>query len=109
MNILQIEKTETYYDGPFIIDMLGDNFGDNSLISQVEEIELSDELGKFKRFIIHFHKSNEILDKIFEHIAVQGYFPIIYGKIFCSKKGYCNYLFWDLTPYKPLIFKNLHA
>ena len=40
--ILQIEKTDSCYDGQYIIDKLGEKLGDNTLISHVEEIELSD-------------------------------------------------------------------
>ena len=103
MNALQIEKTDICYNRQYIINKLGEKLGDYSLISHVEEIELSDELGKFKRFIIHFHKSNDILDKIFESICDQGSCPVIYSRLFYSKIDCFYDLYWDLTLYKPLI------
>jgi hypothetical protein len=109
MNALQIEKTDICYNGQYIIDKLGEKLGDYSLISHVEEIELSDQLGKFKRFIIHFHKSNKLLDEIFDIIHDQGFCPIIYNRLFSLKTKTFSHFYWDLTPYKPLIFKNLRA
>jgi hypothetical protein len=103
--ILQIEKTDSCYDGQYIIDKLGEKLGDNTLISHVEEIELSDKLGNFKQFIIHFHNTNKRLDDIFEIIFDQGLSPIIYNSIFSSKFGFCD-MYWDLTLYKPLILTN---
>lgn len=104
--ILQIDKAPMHCNGKYVIDRLNIKLGDATLISHVEEICFSNKLGKYKRFIIHFKNSNNILNDIFEIIHEQHFCPIIYTRLFSFKDCSSSDLHWDLTLYKPLIFTN---